>query len=137
MRRGAPYSVPLDSFYSVAPWHFLNFLPLPQGQGSLRPTPAYGFAANAGSATPALPRCTDGGGGSALVTRPSAAGFEATIGVWRRLGPGRPPAGPVTPRLGGGGPPDPPRGGPISICSLSHRSANVVCRSCINPTNIS
>ncbi|CAI8893031.1 hypothetical protein EMIT0P2_30392 [Pseudomonas sp. IT-P2] len=21
-----------------APWHFLNFLPLPQGQGSLRPT---------------------------------------------------------------------------------------------------
>src|SRR6476661_6171927 len=23
---------------SVAPWHFLNFLPDPQGQGSLRPT---------------------------------------------------------------------------------------------------
>ena len=22
----------------VAPWHFLNFLPLPHGQGSLRPT---------------------------------------------------------------------------------------------------
>src|SRR2546422_679795 len=26
--------------YIAAPWHFLNFLPLPQGQGSLRPTPA-------------------------------------------------------------------------------------------------
>src|SRR5881296_4646884 len=106
MRRGAPYSVPLDSFYSVAPWHFLNFLPLPQGHGSFRPTPAYGFAANAGSATPPCrPRCADGGGGSPLVTRPSAAGFEATIGVSRRRAPGRPPAGPVTPRLGGRWPP--------------------------------
>src|SRR3989441_3183581 len=28
----------------AAPWHFLNFLPLPQGHGSLRPTPAYGLA---------------------------------------------------------------------------------------------
>jgi hypothetical protein len=24
-----------------APWHFLNFFPLPQGQGSLRPTLSY------------------------------------------------------------------------------------------------
>src|SRR5438477_11132376 len=24
--------------YSPAPWHFLNFLPLPQGHGSFRPT---------------------------------------------------------------------------------------------------
>src|SRR5207302_4323020 len=26
--------------YAAAPWHFLNFLPLPHGHGSLRPTPA-------------------------------------------------------------------------------------------------
>jgi len=26
------------------PWQFLNFLPLSHGQGSLRPTPAYGFS---------------------------------------------------------------------------------------------
>src|SRR2546422_1975784 len=30
--------------YTAAPWHFLNFLPLPQGHGSLRPTPVYGLA---------------------------------------------------------------------------------------------
>src|SRR5205814_2620644 len=117
---------PSRAHYAAAPWHFLNFLPLPQGQGSLRPTPAYGFAANAGSVTPpGAPRCSDGGGGSAAVTRPSAAGFDATIGVSRRRAPGSPPAGPVTPRLGGRWAPW-PGGGPISICSLSHRSANVV-----------
>ncbi len=27
-----------SSIYKLAPWHFLNFLPLPQGHGSLRPT---------------------------------------------------------------------------------------------------
>src|SRR2546426_12442391 len=87
--------------YIAAPWHFLNFLPLPHGHGSLRPTPAYGFETNAGSATPpGRPRCTDGGGGSPLVTRPSAAGFEATIGVLRRLGPGSPPAAPASPHHG-------------------------------------
>jgi len=74
--------VPLSAFYAAAPWHFLNFLPLPHGHGSLRPTPAYGFVANAGSAIPpGARRCTDGGGGSPLVTRPSAAGLDATIGV--------------------------------------------------------
>src|SRR3954463_15995020 len=26
------------TLYSVAPWHFLNFLPEPHGQGSFRPT---------------------------------------------------------------------------------------------------
>jgi len=34
---------------SPAPWHFLNFLPLPQGTGSLRPMPAYGFGSDTGS----------------------------------------------------------------------------------------
>src|SRR3989454_746175 len=38
--------------YIAAPWHFLNFLPLPQGQGSLRPTPAKGFAAATGTPPP-------------------------------------------------------------------------------------
>src|ERR1700722_8248300 len=28
----------INSFSPYAPWHFLNFLPEPQGQGSLRPT---------------------------------------------------------------------------------------------------
>src|SRR5882672_2574465 len=124
--------------YIPAPWHFLNFFPLPQGQGSLRPTPAYGFAANAGSATPA-PGLGGrvGGGASAAVTRPSAVGLDATIGVERRGGPpGRPPAGPVRGRAGPR-PGGPPAGGPISICSLSHRSVNVAFRSCIKPTNIS
>jgi len=67
--------------YAAAPWHFLNFLPLPHGQGSFLPTPAYGFVAKAGSAIPGWLRCTEGGGGSAAVTRPSAAGLEATMGV--------------------------------------------------------
>ena len=31
-----------QSRYPAAPQHFLNFLPLPQGQGSLRPTLASG-----------------------------------------------------------------------------------------------
>src|SRR3989441_13169179 len=31
--------------YAAAPWHFLNFLPLPQGHGSLRPMSAYGLGA--------------------------------------------------------------------------------------------
>ena len=28
----------LEVTYATAPWHFLYFLPLPQGQGALRPT---------------------------------------------------------------------------------------------------
>ena len=75
-------SCPSFFFYTIAPWHFLNFFPLPHGQGSLRPTPAYGLAANAGSAIPpGAPRCTEGGGGSPVVTSPSAAALEATIGA--------------------------------------------------------
>jgi hypothetical protein len=38
-----------------APWHFLNFLPLPQGQGSFLPTFATSrFAGPAGPESPAL-----------------------------------------------------------------------------------
>src|SRR5206468_7236234 len=103
------------------PWHFLSFLPLPHGQGSLRPTPEYGLDAKPGSGL-------GSGGGLPLDTRPSAAGFDAVIGPCFF---GCPPIGPVTDWLG------PPRGGPISICSLSHRSAKVVCRSFMRPTNIS
>src|SRR5881409_3480014 len=100
MRRGAPCSVPLVSVYTPAPWHFLNFLPLPQGHGSLRPTPTYGFTAGtAGIAAPtAAP--TRAAAGSAL-TRPSAAALVATIGVARRAG--SPPAGPVMVRPGARG----------------------------------
>src|SRR2546428_3160093 len=47
-----PYTTLFRSAYIAAPWHFLNFLPLPQGQGSLRPTPAYGFAAATGTPPP-------------------------------------------------------------------------------------
>src|SRR2546422_9917231 len=65
--------------YAVAPWHFLNFLPLPQGHGSLRPMPAYGLGA-----TPA----PTGDGWEATagspLTRPSTAGLLATMGVGRR-----------------------------------------------------
>src|SRR5512143_4225492 len=77
--------------HDAAPWHFLNFLPLPQGQGSLRPTPAYGFAtaASTGVGRP------DGGNGPVEVpplTSPSASGFIATMGGGRRgLGPPRSP----------------------------------------------
>src|SRR5258705_7702187 len=122
LRRGTLSSASLVLSYAPAPWHFLNFLPLPQGHGSLRPTPAWGWGGEKPGS--GLGR----GGGLPLDTRPSAAGFDAVMGPCFL---GCPPIGPVTDWLG------PPRGGPISICSLSHRSANVVCRSFIKPTNIS
>src|SRR5665213_587848 len=43
-RRSPAFPAVTTSFYELsavpgyAPWHFLYFLPLPQGQGSLRPT---------------------------------------------------------------------------------------------------
>src|SRR2546422_1137803 len=112
--------VPLRALlYAVAPWHFLNFLPLPQGHGSLRPMPAYGLRA-----TPA----PTGDGWEATagspLTRPSNAGLLATMGVGRRgEGPLTSPAPGPDAGLAGGRPPGPegaPRwgGGPISIWSL-------------------
>src|SRR5437763_6044509 len=68
--------------YAAAPWHFLNFLPLPQGHGSLRPTPTYGLRANAGSATAGFVARRESGSPSLM--RPSAAGLLATIGWGRR-----------------------------------------------------
>src|SRR5437899_1082009 len=90
--------------YIAAPWHFLNFLPLPHGHGSLRPTPAYGLATTEAPTAIGPP----GGSGPVAVplTSPSAAALLATIGVAR--------AGP--------GPPGAPGGGPISMRSLSQRS---------------
>src|SRR5579884_3523914 len=124
---------------TAAPWHFLNFFPLPQGQGSLRPTPANGFAAGPAGAPGAVPTAA-----GAALPRPSAAALVATIGAGRRPGS---PAGPVAPRAprpawprpaagapaagGAGG------GGPTSICNFSQRSVNVAWRSRIRPTNIS
>src|SRR5437588_12975992 len=32
-----PHIVPYNRLLAYAPWHFLYFFPLPQGQGSLRP----------------------------------------------------------------------------------------------------
>src|SRR6266481_9983416 len=106
---------------AVAPWHFLNFLPLPQGHGSLRPTPAYGLDAGAGG----KPGGAAASGGP-LLTSPSAVGLLATTGAILLFGAAPSGAGVA-----------PPRGGPISICSLSHRSPKVACTSCIRPTNIS
>src|SRR2546422_479656 len=126
--------------YTAAPWHFLNFLPLPQGHGSLRPAPAYGLATTEaptaagppGGSPKGLP---DGRGPVAVpLTSPSAAALLATIGVARRRG--APPSGPVRGRAGPG-PPEDPGGGPISMRSLSQRSASVLRMSCIRPTNIS
>src|SRR6267378_1475147 len=131
MRRGTALPCPYvrhraTSVYIAAPWHFLNFLPLPQGQGSLRPTPAYGLATGP---PPAGGGPSLGGAPASGLTRPSAAGLLATIGGAFLGAPPNPPI--VWVELG------PPRGGPISICSLSHRSVNVAFRSCIRPTNIS
>src|SRR5438128_1342732 len=131
----------LSPGYPAAPWHFLNFLPLPQGHGSLRPTPVYGLATTE-APTAAAPKGLPGGrgppGGSGPVavplTSPSAAALLATIGAARRRRP--PPSGPVTVRPGPG-PPGDPGGGPISMRSLSQRSASVLRMSCIRPTNIS
>src|SRR6266516_2033079 len=53
VRRGTLCSASLVLFYAPAPWHFLNFLPLPHGHGSFRPTPALGFTAVAEAAPPA------------------------------------------------------------------------------------
>src|SRR5438552_127370 len=82
--------------YIAAPWHFLNFLPLPHGHGSLRPTPAYGFAATE------VPTATGPPGGSGPVavprTSPCAPALLATVGLGRRRCP--PPRGPVTVRAG-------------------------------------
>src|SRR6266581_5043707 len=126
MRRGAPCSVPLHSFYIPAPWHFLNFLPLPHGHGSLRPTPAYGLLARTGT-----PGDAAGGRGPVAVDsamRPSAAGLLATI--FAGFGAGAPPSGPVIVLPAGGG-------GPTCTWSFNQRSASEVSRSCINPLNIS
>src|SRR2546427_10349504 len=129
MRQGAPlFGAPRLVFYRLAPWHFLNFLPLPQGQGSLRPTPAYGL----GAVAPIAGGGPFGGSGPVAVsglTSPSAAALLATMGVDFL---GAPPSGDVTvcPGREGGG-------GPTWICSLSQRSANVLRRSCIKPMNIS
>src|SRR6266566_7153421 len=112
--------------YTPAPWHFLNFFPLPQGHGSLRPTPAYGLLARTGT-----PGDAAGGRGPVAVgsaMRPSAAGLLATI--FAGFGDGAPPSGPVIVLPAGGG-------GPTCTWSLSQRSASVVSRSCISPLNIS
>src|SRR2546422_3438009 len=84
--------VPLRALlYAVAPWHFLNFLPLPQGHGSLRPMPAYGLAA-----TPAPTGDGRDTSAGSPPTRPSTAGLLATMGGGRRrAGPfTSPPPGP-------------------------------------------
>src|SRR5437879_13357091 len=90
-RPPTPFPGPFPGRYTAAPWHFLNFLPLPHGQGSLRPTPAYGLA------TTEAPTATGPPGGSGAVavplTSPSAAALLATLGVARRRG--APPTGPV------------------------------------------
>src|SRR5438132_13517176 len=86
--------------YIAAPWHFLNFLPLPQGHGSLRPTPAYGLATTE-APTAAGPRGLPGGRGppgdsgpvAVPLTSPSAAALLANIGAARRRGAS--PNGPV------------------------------------------
>src|SRR3989441_9184531 len=131
MRQGAPLSgAPRLVFYRLAPWHFLNFLPLPQGLGSLRPTPAYGL----GAVAPIAGGGPFGGSGPVAVsglTSPSAAALLATMGVDFL---GAPPSGAVTVcpgREGRGG------GGPSGICSLSQRSANVPRTSGTKPTNVS
>ena len=50
-----PFSINGRKIAYSAPWHFLYFLPLPQGQGSLRPTfsPVRRWAAWAASPAPA------------------------------------------------------------------------------------
>src|SRR2546428_10386 len=108
--------------YTAAPWHFLNFLPLPQGHGSLRPTPAYGLAtteAPTAAGPKRLPRgrgSPDGSGPDAVpLTSPSAAALLATIGVARRGG--APPGGPGRVRGGRG-----PRGGARAGTSGGTRS---------------
>src|SRR2546427_2851478 len=120
-----PPSRPLPGRYTAAPWHFLNFLPLPHGQGSLRPTPTYGLATTE-APTAAGPNAIPGGCGpprgsgplAVPLPSPSAAALLATIGVARRRG--APPSGPVRVRAGPG-PPGDPGGGPISMRSLSPR----------------
>src|SRR5690348_13027000 len=84
---------------AAAPWHFLNFFPLPQGQGSLRPTPAYGLVT-----TPAPTGAAWGPTADSPLTRPSAAALLATIGAGRRG------AGPLT-----SPPPGPEPGPPVGL----------------------
>src|SRR5690349_678940 len=130
---------PQSAIHIAAPWHFLNFLPLPHGHGSLRPTSAYGLRARAGATAPA--EGARAAAGSADVINPSAAALVATIGAERRAAPGCPPAGPVRVRPGAGGPPPAP-GTAISIGmlrhqSLNHPSAKVFSMSLIRPLNMS
>src|SRR5690606_24514034 len=84
-----------------APWHFLNFLPLPQGQGSLRPTPSNcAIAAVAAPGNAARPRlsvaCTLRFGAAAGAAG-GAPGNSASVGS-----PAPPPFASLSGRGGGG-----------------------------------
>src|SRR5690349_13953437 len=68
--KGGPQSA-LSRYAALMPWHFLYFLPEPQGQGSLRPTLAcWRLTGAAASFGPVYITCSFGrGGGRARETR--------------------------------------------------------------------
>src|SRR5690606_34186385 len=114
-----------------APWHFLNFLPLPQGHGSLRPTPSNcAIAAVAAPGNAARPRlsvaCTLRFGAAAGAAG-GAPGNSASVGS-----PAPPPFASLSGRGGGGG------GGPCTFtCTFRNRSAKVDWMSRSRSSNIS
>src|SRR5580765_827553 len=82
---------PVPTLSSAGMWHFLYFLPLPHGHGSLRPTRgiartgcAAGFCAGALAAWPARAGCCGCGGASAAAPPlPHASASACCATIWR------------------------------------------------------
>src|SRR5690606_22383777 len=69
----------MEGIQATAPWHFLYFLPLPQGQGSLRPT----FSVVTGSRRCGTEAGTAAFGGAADVTVVAVTGSDS-LASWMR-----------------------------------------------------
>src|SRR4051794_643022 len=123
--------------YRPVPWHFLYFLPDPQGQGSFRPTS--GTVAAAGRPTgpselltAGAARGAGGGGATARGGRPMKRSSELAGAGCTGAGSG---AGPVSRSGGRRGAAS--RGGSALTWILRKRSVNVDWMSCIRSWNIS
>src|SRR5918997_5003236 len=110
--------------YRPTPWHFLYFLPEPQGQGSLRPTSGTAAVARPTGPTELLiPGLTGGGAGTLRLEENKSSVPEDSTGVGSGGGARR--------ARGSGG------GGSALTWILKKRSVKVDWMSCIRSSNIS
>jgi hypothetical protein len=98
--------LPLVISYPPSPWHFLYFFPLPQGQGSFRPT--FGTVPRVGTPGTPIRSGTGRGGPEGVAEGVIAPGMSRSASD--TLGRGRPAGGSTRDGWGGA-----PGGGPAVI----------------------